>query len=148
VKEASRALTGWPQIGHIDVNIISAQLANKANAYMAVCIQNSTAPMTLPISNRHNCVVYCTNHPVYNSRTPVWNSVCAGSGKYLFAKGSRVTFEIFDHQGTGQNIFMGGASFTIPNMLKNGDNNKKITLPLSGAHTGGKMQVRVTYTPR
>lgn len=34
-------------LGHIDINVVSASLSRAANAYATVCIQNSSVPLTV-----------------------------------------------------------------------------------------------------
>ena len=136
-------------LGHIDINVVSATLSRAANAYATVCIQNSSVPLTLPIQNRASCVSCSTNLQSSTSH-PYWNDVCAGSGKYLFVSDSRVSFEVWDSHGTGaaNKIFLGGASLTIPQLLSHGDNHRELHLGLTGGSASGSVVGRVTWTPK
>ena len=137
------------KLGHIDIEVVSASLSTRANAYATVCIQNSTTPLTLPIQNRASCVS-CSSNVVPSTTLPTWHSVCAGSGKYLFVSDARVSFEVWDNHGEGaaNKIFLGGASVTIPQLLSHGDNHKQLHLALTGGHTAGQVNAIVTWTPK
>ena len=137
---------GSMRLGHIDIEVVSASLNQRINAYATVCIQNSSVPMTLPIQDRHTCVS-CSTNVATSTNHPNWHSVCAGSGKYMFVDQSRVSIEVWDHHGQGNNVFMGGASLTIPQMLNHGDNHREINLSLTGGHASGQVTTRITWTP-
>ncbi|KAH9395557.1 hypothetical protein TYRP_020584 [Tyrophagus putrescentiae] len=135
------------RLGIIDVEVVSASLSQRANAYANVCIQNSSTLMTLPIKNRASCVT-CVTNPVNNSLNPVWNSVCAKSGKHLFVQESRVSIELWDNHGVGaaNKVFLGGVSLTIPQLLSQGDSHRELHLSLAGGVASGLLNFRVTWT--
>lgn len=103
--------------------------------------------MQLPLHNRTNCIS-CSTSVRYNTKYPQWNEICQGSGKYLFHSGARIVNEVWDHQGTGHNYFLGGSTFTIDQLLNHGDNHRPITLNLVNGKYPGKYCTRVTWTPK
>jgi len=133
------------KLGWIDIEMASAELSTKANAYADVCIQNATTAVTLPIKNRTTCVS-CATKAINGTLHPVWTAVCTGSHTYKWIDGARVTFEVWDQISTTNNNFIGGASLTIQQLLTNGDSHKEIALPLAGGPGSGKIYVRVTWT--
>ncbi|KAH9409539.1 hypothetical protein TYRP_010549, partial [Tyrophagus putrescentiae] len=134
-------------LGFIDIEMESASIARPINAYATVCIQNFTVDMTLPMTDRSQCTT-CLTGTVPSSTFPVWKSICSGSGKLLFVEQSRVTFEVFDNFATGNQVFVGGASLTIPQLLSHGDNHKRLHLALVGGHIAGQINARVTFSPK
>ena len=125
----------------------SVSLASPANAYASVCIFNGTTEMSLPMVDRSQCTT-CNTGIIQNSNYPIWNSICSGSGNLLFVEDARVTFEVFDNFATGSQVFLGGASLTIPQLLSHGDNHKRLHLALIGGHVAGQINARVTWTPK
>src|SRR5699024_7384652 len=113
----------------------------------SVCIFNGTTEMSLPMVDRSQCTT-CNTGIIQNSAYPIWNSICSGSGNLLFVEDARVTFEVFDNFATGSQVFLGGASLTIPQLLSHGDNHKRLHLALIGGHVAGQINARVTWTPK
>ncbi|KPM09946.1 placenta growth factor [Sarcoptes scabiei] len=134
-------------LGYIDVEIISAALSRPANAYATVCLQNNTDPVPLPIRDRSKCIQCSTQVKPHTAR-PVWHQICRGSGKYIFRKNSRVTFEVWDYHGSQiPNVFLGGSTLTIKKLLEFGDSGRAINMALFGSPFRGQLTGRITWTP-
>ena len=101
----------------------------------------------LPIQDRRNCVS-CSTHVKENTNYPVWNEICAGSSNYLFVSDSRVTTEVWDHHGSNNNVFLGGVTLTIDQLVNHGDNHRQINLAMAGGHNPGQLSTRITWTQR
>ena len=81
-----------------------------------------------------------------DSNYPQWKEICSGTGKYVFVEDARVTMEVWDHKGQGNNQFIGGATLTIDQMLDHADNNRVINMAMAGGNPG-QITMRITYTP-
>nr|XP_027206082.1 uncharacterized protein LOC113799616 isoform X2 [Dermatophagoides pteronyssinus] len=133
-------------VGHVDIELISASLYDKANAYASVCIKNNSMPISLPIQDRRDCIT-CSTQVRSNTNNPIWNEVCTGSGNYLLVSDSRVAIEVWNHLGTSNNIFLGGVSLTIDQLVNHGDNHRAINLAMAG-NKPGQLTTRITWTQR
>ncbi|OTF76064.1 hypothetical protein BLA29_003127 [Euroglyphus maynei] len=134
-------------VGFIDIEVISASLYEKANAYATVCLKNNSMPVSLPLQDRRDCVS-CSTNVRQNTNYPVWNEVCSGSSGFLFVSDARVAIEVWNHYGTGNNIFLGGVSLTVDQLVKHGDNHRAVNLAMAGGNRPGQLSTRITYTQR
>ncbi|KAI7695310.1 hypothetical protein SSS_06256 [Sarcoptes scabiei] len=101
----------------------------------------------LPIRDRSKCIQCSTQVKPHTAR-PVWHQICRGSGKYIFRKNSRVTFEVWDYQGSQiPNVFLGGSTLTIKKLLEFGDSGRAINMALFGSSFRGQLTGRITWTP-
>src|SRR6218665_155063 len=99
------------------------------------------------MTDRSQCAICTAKTPEKKDYFVEWNTVCTGSGKAIWQEESRVTFEVFSQVDEGHHDYIGTSTLTIPQILSNSDNNKKLHLPITGSPAAAQITVRVTWSP-
>lgn len=83
-----------------------------------------------------------------NTKFPIWDEICLGTSKYVFGYESRVVLETWNHIKEGENVFLGGSTITIEELINQSLNGKLLHLALLNGKCPGQINVKITWTPK
>jgi hypothetical protein len=134
------------ELGYIDVEIVSAELNQRANIFAEVFIQNTTGAVTLPIVSR-TPGFFWTTPMIPNTLNPVWSFITTGTHDHLWSIDSELIFQLWDHVTSTYNNYIAGGIITVKQIISGDNNNKAIIIPINGGIYSAKLKVHITWTP-